>query len=782
MFQSIRRWLTHPAVLFALCWAALLALFFLPLLRGGVLLNPMSDGKDGYTTRHFAATVIHLWGEVPRWNPYIFGGLPFLGAMHGDQVYPFSVALRALFTPALGIGLGMVFHLWVGAVGLLVFLRLQRLSWTAAVIGATAYGIGGPFIGLFFPGHDGKIYVLGLLPWALAAILQASRSARPAAFAAWGALLGLMLLSPHFQMAYYSALLMGAYLLLCLVTETPPTMRWRVIAGMVVASGLGLMFAGAQLMPYFEYLPFSPRSAAGSTSTGWEYATSWAMPAPELIGTLWGGFNGWHATYWGSNPFKLHSDYLGLLTGVLAVTAILRRPTGPERRKTWFWVGAVIFGTLWVLGAQTPFYRLPYTLLPAISKTRAPGMMWGQVSLCVAVLAAMGVARIEAMETADRRRWAVRVAGAVGATALLLAAASGSLLTSLAPTERFDAALAAVDGARWGILLGAVSVIVFVLVARQAPRWIGAAGVAMLLLDLGVQAQRFIVIDPAGDQVFAADGAVQAMEKDAAGTTQPWRVLPLGPYMNDYLIEHRIRSVLGYHGNELHTYDETLGGKGRWSALSDSHTWRLLAVRYVITGQAMAPSELVPIASGVRTWLGDSAWVYRVPDPAPWAVVAPLAFKAGNEEQVRATVISPQFDPARIALVPKDAQFGTTTLPTALPDALLPAPAIRVTEKQPGVYRLAIDGLERDGVLVVSENWLPSWVATVDGRAAPVARANGTFIAIPVAAHSKDVLLSFEPRGDRRGLELSFIGLTGILLLALLSLVRRPSPPASQRA
>ncbi|HEY6853984.1 MAG TPA: hypothetical protein VI139_07035, partial [Gemmatimonadales bacterium] len=220
-----QRLLKHPVALFATAWAALLAVLFAPLLAGGVIVNRFSDGKDGYVTRHFAALIIQKWHEIPRWDPYIFGGLPFLGAMHGDQAYPISIVLRAIFPPALGIGLGMVLHQWLAAVGMLVFLRLLRHEWSSAVVGATAYGLSGSLIGLLYPGHDGKIFVLGLLPWALCAILQAARTARPQFFAAWGFLLGLMLLSPHFQMAYYSALLLGAFLLFILLTETPRDLR-----------------------------------------------------------------------------------------------------------------------------------------------------------------------------------------------------------------------------------------------------------------------------------------------------------------------------------------------------------------------------------------------------------------------------------------------------------------------------------------------------------------------------------------------------------------------------
>lgn len=782
MNAALRRWLTHPGVLFALGWALLLAVLFAPLLMGGVIVNPLSDGKDGYVTRHFAATVIRNWGEIPRWDPYIFGGQWFLGAMYGDQAYPISIVLRAVFPPALGIGLGMVLHLWLGAVGMLVFLRRLGHAWGSAIVGATAYGLGGPLIGLLFPGHDGKIFVLGLLPWGLATILEATRNARPAFFAGWGAVLGLMLLSPHFQMTYYFCMLAGAWILFLLFTESPRPLRWRILGGFAIGSAGGLLLAGAQLLPFLDYLPFSPRSAGGSTTSGWAFATSYAMPALELIGTAWGGFNGWLGTYWGTNFFKLHSEYLGLLVAVLAVAGAwggLRKP-GPDRRLTWFWVGAIIFGTLWALGGQTPFYRLPYTFFPGISKTRAPGMIWGHVSACVAVLTAMGFARIQAMTLEERSQWARRGVIGTAVAAAVLAAAAPGMIRALAPAQRYGAAVAAIPGAQWGLVLGAFTVVAFAIVAWRTPRWLPHAAVVLIALDLTIQDKRFIVIDPRGADVFAADSIVKALQRDAAGATEPWRVLPwvapqLSVYMDDYLIEQRIRSVLGYHGNEQHRYDELLGGKGEWTRLRSPLMWRLLAVRYVLTNQPVeAPGLLAPLVGPAPTWLGDTAYAFRVVHPAPWARLVPVALRAGDAE-IQELVVSPQFDPDRAVLVSQDAPFATAPVPQQLPPPITPPVPIKVTERQPGVYVLALDGLTPDGVLVVSENWLPSWKAQVDGHPAPVARANGTFIAVPVAAGSREVVLTFDPPADRRGRLASYAGMGGLLVLALAG-VRRKQP------
>jgi hypothetical protein len=429
-----------------------------------------------------------------------------------------------------------------------------------------------------------------------------------------------------------------------------------------------------------------------------------------------------------------------------------------------------------VLAGQTPFYRIPYHLFPMISKTRAASMMWGHVALCMAVLASFGLARLQAMPDDVLRRWAKRVAISVGAGAAVLTAAAGGLITSLAVPGRLDAAYAAVPGARVGVLLGATTVLLFALAAWRLPRHLGAVAVVLLLSDLGVQARRFIVIDERGAEVFAADDVVQAIERDAAGATQPWRVVPMGRvYMDDYLMEHQVRSVLGYHGNEPHHFDETFGGKNVWTHLGNPQSWRLLAVRYLLFDQPLErlPPDWVVVTENARTWLGEEATVIRVPDPAPWAVVSPGALKLADDVQVRATVMDPRFDPARLTVVPGDAPFGVATPLTAMPNAISPAPRISVEERQPGVYVLTLDSLVQDGVLVVSENWMPTWTATVDGRAAPIARANGTFIGVPVPAGAREVVLAVESPADRRGMRASFLGAAGLALFALSGLVRR---------
>ena len=77
--------LAWTVLVYAICTAALAY----PILGGRFLVNPHSDEYiAGYAFREFGASSFRQAGHVPLWNPYLFGGMPFVAAMHGDIFYP----------------------------------------------------------------------------------------------------------------------------------------------------------------------------------------------------------------------------------------------------------------------------------------------------------------------------------------------------------------------------------------------------------------------------------------------------------------------------------------------------------------------------------------------------------------------------------------------------------------------------------------------------------------------------------------------------------------------
>jgi uncharacterized membrane protein YfhO len=80
-------------------------------------------------------------------------------------------------------------------------------------------------------------------------------------------------------------------------------------------------------------------------------------------------------------------------------------------------------------------------------------------------------------------------------------------------------------------------------------------------------------------------------------------------------------------------------------------------------------------------------------------------------------------------------------------------------------------------LLVVAENWYPGWSAAIDGEAAEVVTADGSFLGVVVPPGSHTVTLRFSPRHLNGTLALAVVAV--VLSVGLMVRGRRPVLPAS---
>jgi hypothetical protein len=762
------------AILLLIVFVALLGL---PLLQGQWLVGPNSDQLGGFAVRDWAARQWRAEGQVPLWNPMIFGGLPYVATLgHGDVFYPMSF-LRLLLPVDLVLGLWFVIHTILAGVFAYLFLRRLGLSWLGAVVGGVAYQLSGILISLPGPGHDGKLAVSSLLPLALLALHAAVRERRAWGYGLLSVVVALALLSPHVQMTYYLLLASGLYALYCAFGESdaePATRRMTRLALALVAVGLGFGIAAPQLLPFLEYIPHSPRA---ESYRGFEAAASYAIPWNHVPEMAIAGFTGEGEYYWGSNPLKLHSEYLGLPVIALAILGVADR----RRRLVW-WCGGIGFLFLLIsLGASTPFYRLWWSIMPYVKKTRAPGMAFYVVAMVTAVYAALGVTRIERGEgTRHARIWLI-----VSAVVALLGLAGvfGELAVALAPPEHVSAAYDHAGAIRSATLLGAVALaaVALLVLGRQReriPAWAFAFALPLVVgADLWRDGRRFWHFQPPPQTgLYREDALVERIKADPL----PFRVLDLtaltgrSAYPINVLQGHDVPQVLGYFGFELRYYDELLGGQNRWQyLLTSSRMWDLLAVRFVVTPDSTVGLPgyhrvLGPVVTGA----GVPAWLYEADVPPPYARVVPTAVKV-EPDRIPPTLADPRlpgFD--RVVLLTPDAPVAVTPLTGGLPNSS-PARA-RVSAWRPGAMSIDLDPVPpADSYVLVSENWYVDWRATVDGASAPVLRGDHSLITVPVPAGARRVELTYRSAAYARGKAVALGSLAVVLASFGLPLVRR---------
>jgi hypothetical protein len=754
------------------------------LFRAFVLSDQMLFGGDtlglGYVARAFYADQL-ADGSFPRWAPLLLGGTPFLEALSGgDSLYPPSLLLLLLLEPYRALGWKLVVHYAAGGFFMFGLARSLGVSRAGALLGGTAYMLAPYFVSLVHPGHDGKIFVTALAPLLFWAVERHFQRSTLGTFSAIAFVVGLVISTTHFQMAYFLFGAVGLYAAFRAVTI------WRERAGegeaapesdaptrahdgalrfafFLAASVAGAGLAAVQLVPAIEYVTQdsrrvqTTREAAGESGVAW--SSSWSMHPeetmalllPEFAGNDAGGADWAEGTYWGRNAVRDNHPSAGLVALLLAAVALV---AGRRRALAWFWLGLATLTLLFALGAHTPVWRVFYEVVPGIRLFRAPDQAMFLFALAAATLAALGLDRIVRLpeeEPAERTRvlrtlWA----GCAVLGALALLASSGALTsfwTSVvyadAPPARLDR-LATLEpfivrGAGIGLFLALATA--GVAWARARGLLTPAAAVAALVVLVAVDELRvsspFIqVID--FEQWAAPDPNVQALLEREAGSTEPYRLLSFRQNGQDVRPAlHGIELAGGHHPNDLSRYRELIGmvGSGLPENLLDEDVRRLLNVGYILWPDFQFGQSIggMPVVS--RTALQDGRPYETILEDQglPRARLVGAATVKTDAEAVE-YMLSDAFDPEREVVL-------TETPPIAL-DGGPAQGSVEWLARSPNELRLSVT-TERSTLLVVADNWFPAWRATIDGEAAPVLRAYHTLRAVPVPAGTHTVEMRY---------------------------------------
>jgi hypothetical protein len=754
----------RPTIVAAAAFTLWPVMLSLPMLAGMWLASPVSDQYTaGFPFHAWSAEWFKRTGHLPLWNPEIFGGLPFVAAGSGDIFYP-TWLLRLVIPTTTAGNISFLLHYILA--GLFTYLLLRRLhvGWTGSVIGGLAYELSGLIASYPSPGHDGKLFASTMLPLMLLALVLALRDRRWLGYPLLAAATALTLLG-HFQLAYYSLIVAGLFALYLTIEEAGESGAGERIGrlGLALAAVLvGFGIAAVQVLPFFQYIPFSPRAEGYH---GFEGSTSYAIPWDHVPEFFLKNFVGARETYWGSNPLKLHSEYLGLPVVALAALGITVR----ERRRQILWIGGIgLLFLLISLGAATPFYKLWWAVMPLVRKTRAPGMAFYVVALVTALFAGLGVERV--LGTDSRR---VMTPGLIiGAIVTLLGAAGvfGHLAEALA-AGRSATAAAAEPAILWGsvtsgLALAAAAALIRFGRPRLTPRLVALALVLIVGADLWLNARSFWHYT----KPYERDALIERV----AATPPPYRVFTPpagGVYPGSALMAFDIPDVFGYHGNELRYYDELWGGKGEWRHLGVLSLWDLWAVRYAILPAGGQTIDSIPgfrrVMDTVPTFDGSRARLFERVTPAPYARVVPGAVKTDSATIVP-TLVDPRMDYSRIVLFTNDQPV------TPEPLTQMPAPSpshATVIAWRPGQMSVALDPAPfQASYLLVAENWYPDWQATVDGRPAQVLRGDYSLISVALPAGARAVELTFRSRQYERGRTIT-LGALGLLLVAFLTVL-----------
>jgi hypothetical protein len=241
------------------------------------------------------------------------------------------------------------------------------------------------------------------------------------------------------------------------------------------------------------------------------------------------------------------------------------------------------------------------------------------------------------------------------------------------------------------------------------------------------------------------------------------------PFLNgDALMSHGIRTVLGYHGNQLGRYDNLTDLSSPDNRVLSTNVLQLTNTRYLLTNIGELPfvGNTTLVKGPVRNASGDVVFLYKLNAPNPYAWVTPIAVKA-PDAGVLATILNPRFDVRRAALFDTSAKVRAAANVSALPDPL--ALTTSVSSYAPGKIRIELSEPAPAGsALLVSENYYPGWQAKADGKPAAIGRADYSFIGVELPPGAKVIELAFASPAYEKGKVVTWIGIAlAVMLLGL---------------
>lgn len=776
---GIERSRFYAPVVFAIMLLALIFLF-----KSFLFSDKMLYGSDmiaaGVYHRAMLVDYFNAYGSIPQWNPHVFGGMPYVDAFHGDIFYPFSV--MKFFVPLhFHLGFNLILHIFFAGVFMYLAARQFRLGKTAALFSAASYMFAAYLISMVASGHEGKIYVTALFPLVILLIERAFQQKAFLNFTLLGLILGIIILSPHPQMAYFTLWAAGLYTLykLFVLYRSKKTIRLIPKPALLAlyAVVVALLLSAIQFYPGYVYTTqFSPRAEAQS---GWEWATSWSLHEEDLVSQLIPEFSGntsrTGTTYWGKNPFKYNSETVGVVTLFMALIGLFFA----RRRERWFFSGLALFAIIYALGATTPIFKLFYYIIPKVSSLRAPGMIMFIYLFSVALLGGLGVQTIINWKNDNRpirpKKLHYILAGIplmLFTLALLFSFAGHRMITLwtslfyeraaevffLQSVSRYDIAilnLTSIQSGAWFAFLFTALAAVTIWVYLSGKVKIGLLTVLILLPVVdGVRFNnRFVkVVDPKNyfepnplsDFFLEQPGIFRVLNTDFE--------LPVS-----FLPQFGIDVVTGYHGNQLRWYDDLIGGRPAPNR-SNPHFVNLVGGRYIL----VAPNvELPPDYFGkisIHTTSQFNPFKVIRNDNALNRVYLVNNFEVIPDRQnIYPKILNGEDDLSRIVYLEKEPSIDIP------PDSIGTDSAWVISH----AFDSVVVGVEctANRLLVLTENYYESWHTFIDGKPADLMRAYGTFRAVAVPKGAKQVTFRYQSERYARGKLITFV--TSLYLLVV---------------
>ena len=678
-------------------------------------------------------------GEIPLWNPWNNGGMPFLADPQTAALYPprlMTIALGSLTGGWSYFLLELEAAAHVLAFSLTMYLLLRRMtrhlsgSVPGALLAAIISGYGGWTTG--YPPLQLAILESAIwLPLVILGIFEATetRSLRWRWLMVSGLATGLSWLAGHSQTSWQLSTLLVVWVAW---RSWEKGLRWHYFLRMLafcalLAAGL----AAVQLLPGIEYLLRTGRTQLGFDAKGGGF------PLRDLFQFLFPA------------QFSLFSPlYIGIAGIALVLVAVQQRV-----KAAVFWLLLALFALALSMGNGLALYPLLYNVLPGLRWFRGQERAAYLVTQSLAIVAGLTLARLGDRDAASLH-WPVvrRTLGGMLVIGILVMALAPLGWPGFETPDILSAALLAVI-----LTAGCWFFLRKMLYIRVSFPWVWLL-VLLLAFDLfsvnmyatgtweGVPHQQQLSMSPP-----------ELLEPVLADQDRPFRIDGLRVVHGNYGSLYQVADIRGISPLFL-TGSRLLTG---WHA-TNPLAWELFAVRYVFSDQEPLPVPVQTLAEGHDQF--GPVRLHRLEDPRPWAHLVQEYEVLDNDEWARELLDHPDFDERQVVILDR--------APVPEPDSAPIPGSADVTVFAPEYIELRTSA-PANAILSLAQPHYPGWRVFVDGEESEMLRAYGALGAVALPAGDHVVELMYDPPSWRLGALLSGLTLLFCLAYSLLPRLRK---------
>ncbi|MDR2805589.1 MAG: hypothetical protein LBB85_08130 [Dysgonamonadaceae bacterium] len=806
-------------------WGALLFFFLLTL----IYFYPALEGKvlqQGDVTNYKGmAHELEEYGKPSGWTGSMFSGMPSYHITGYSTGTDFLLSLRQYTLEIYqSDSAGPILVLLLSAY--VLFLVLGA-SWWLSVLGAIAMAFSSYNIIIIEAGHITKAWTLAFVPLLLSGIFLIFKQKYWVGFVVFTSALALTIGSNHLQITYYTALFC-AILFIGFWVECIREKAWKHagLATVILMAGAALALLSSTNNLYLNYesgqesmrgkaelTPLGETSVETPVSTGldkdyvfaWSYgkAETLSLLIPNVMGGSSGGTVGKDShlykalkahgakveregvqtyTYWGEKQFTSGPVYFGAIICFLFLFALFIVP----RSSKWWLLGAAVFFIFLAWGRNfAGFNDWMYYHFPFYGKFRTvetaliiPAFIFPIVA--VSAIKELIKTNIPAKKLIQSLFWS---AGITSGICLLLWLAPNAFFHF---ESTYDAQfqnqvpewyyLSLLDDRKDLLRADAWRSFLFIALAagllwlyiqsknrRKVLPFLAAGLLTLILIDLWAVDKRYLNVEnflskrSYNEQQFSPSAADNFISQDVALS---YRVLNLNNPFNESRTSYYHKSIGGYHAAKLGRYQDLIDRRltGEIQAIiaafqtatsfddlakvcENCPTLNMLNAKYIIYNPEQPPL-VNPYADG-NAWFVQS---YRFTDTP-------------DDEMAALETLNPQTE----AVLDKQFENQLSDL-EIIPDSTA---SITMTAYYPDKVEYQSSSAQT-GLAVFSEIYYKNgWKAFIDGRPAPISRADWILRALVVPAGEHRIEFVFDPDDIRMAGTITTL-FSGLLLLLII--------------